>query len=124
MVADMFLADDQQYPVAWASLWSCLGAVVGGICGGPLQQYTNWRTIFWVQLGFGIFTQACQLIVSTETRAICLLDREAVRRRETTGEDVYARSEVASFFKRISPLHMCKTFLRPYSVSIYPKRNV
>jgi MFS family permease len=39
MVADMFLPNEQQYAVLWASLFSCLGAVIGGIAGGPIQQY-------------------------------------------------------------------------------------
>jgi Na+/glutamate symporter len=39
MVADMFLTNEQQYAVLWASLFSCLGAVIGGIAGGPIQQY-------------------------------------------------------------------------------------
>jgi len=34
IVADMFLPDEQQHAVAWASLFSCLGAVIGGITGG------------------------------------------------------------------------------------------
>ncbi|KAF2271856.1 MFS general substrate transporter [Westerdykella ornata] len=116
MVADMFHPKDQQPPVAWASLWSCLGAVVGGICGGPLQQYTNWRMIFYVQLAFGTFAQLLQLSVSRETRATCLLDREAIRRRQATGEEIYGRTEITSFWERLEPKHMVKTFARPFTM--------
>lgn len=39
MVADTLLPEEQQYAVLWASLFSCLGAVIGGIAGGRIQQY-------------------------------------------------------------------------------------
>jgi sugar phosphate permease len=39
MVADMFDKDEQQFAVLWASLFSCLGTVLGGIAGGPIEQF-------------------------------------------------------------------------------------
>ena len=37
MVANIFLTEEQQYAL-WASLFSCYGALIGGIAGGPIQQ--------------------------------------------------------------------------------------
>lgn len=119
MVADMFHPEDQQYAVLWASLWSCLGAVIGGICGGPIQQYLPWRWIFWVQLIFGVCTQLLHLAIAKETRSSVLLDKEAKRRRKTTGEAIYGPNEVKTRKQRWDWREILMTMWRPYHMLIF-----
>jgi MFS family permease len=99
MVADMFDSEDQQFAVLWASLWSCLGSgkyqmamvwrhfannsiVIGGICGGPIEQYLDWRMNFWIQLGFGGFVQLMHFFCVPETRSTIMLNRRAKKIRK------------------------------------------
>lgn len=99
MVADMFDPEDQQFPVLWVSLWSCLGSgkfflpahleitanivlVIGGICGGPIEQYLGWRNNFFIQLGFGLLVQLIHLLFVPETRSTIMLNREAKKLRK------------------------------------------
>lgn len=115
MVADMFLPEEQQYAVLWASLLSCLGAVFGGIAGGPIQQYLpTWKFNFWTQLALGCATQLLHLFVAKETRATILLDHEAKKQRKLGNTNIYGPNEIKSFKERIQPREVLKTFLRPY----------
>lgn len=114
MVADMFDADSQQHAVLWASLWSCLGAVVGGICGGPVQQYLPWRWNFYIQLIFGVVTQVVHFVVARESRATILLDREAKRRRNNDGQNIWGPNENKSLRERFNTKDILKTMWRPY----------
>ncbi|KAF1980206.1 MFS general substrate transporter [Bimuria novae-zelandiae CBS 107.79] len=100
MVADMFDADSQQHAVLWASLWSCLGAVIGSISGGPVQQYLSWRWNFWIQLGFSVVTQAVHFFVAKETRATNMLDKAAERARKRGEDEVYGPNEVVTWGKK------------------------
>ena len=43
MVADLYKPANQQYAVSFIVLASVLGAVIGGMAGAIMQQYTNWR---------------------------------------------------------------------------------
>lgn len=122
MVADMFTPDEQQHAVLWASLFSCIGSVIGGICGGPIQEYANWRWIFWAQLAFGGFTQLLHLAFAKETRVTSLLDREAKRLRKEAkkeGRDlnIWGPNETKSFGERFAFREMVGTMFRPYKVS-------
>ncbi len=56
--------------------------MIGGICGGPIEEYLDWRWNFWIQLGFGVLVQLVHLCFVPETRATILLNREAKKRRK------------------------------------------
>ncbi|ORY08753.1 putative MFS multidrug transporter [Clohesyomyces aquaticus] len=113
MVADMFDPEDQQLAVAWVSLWSCLGSVIGGICGGPIEQYLPWRWNFWIQLIFGAIVQLIHGFGVPETRSTCMLDRVA-RKRRKAGQEIYGPNEVKSFKERFAWREIVRTMWRPY----------
>ncbi|KAF2749507.1 MFS general substrate transporter [Sporormia fimetaria CBS 119925] len=115
MVADMYHQEDQQFPVLVASLFSCLGAVVGGITGGPLSDNLDWRWIFWAQLIFSVVAQLVHGFFGYETRTRVLLKEEADRRGIKELDSVpYARLEVREGGKRWDVKKMLKTIYRPY----------
>ncbi|KAF1941555.1 multidrug transporter [Clathrospora elynae] len=87
MVADMFDPEDQQFPVLLVSLFSCLGSVIGGICGGVIEQYLDWRINFWIQLGFGCVVQVIHFFFVPETRSTIMLNKLA-KKRFKKGENV------------------------------------
>jgi MFS family permease len=117
MVADMFGPDDQQLGVLWASLFSCLGAVIGGICGGPIQQYLpSYRWNFWIQLILGVATQLLHLSMAKETRATILLDREAKKQRKLGNTNIYGPNEIKTLGERFSMREILKTMFRPYQM--------
>ena len=120
IVADMFVPDNQQHAVAFASLFSCLGAVIGGIAGGPIQQYLpSWRWNPWIQLIFGCFTQILHLVVAKETRATILLGREAKKQRLQGRLNVYGPNEIKTWWERIHPREIAATMWRPYQMLIF-----
>jgi hypothetical protein len=125
MVADMFDADSQAHAVLWASLWSCLGAVIGGICGGPIQQYLPYRWNFWIQLAFGVVTQAVHYFAAKETRATKMLDKEAQRSRKYGKGEMYGPKEALNWgkkwyqrFDREGIQEILETMWRPYKMLI------
>lgn len=61
--------------------------VIGGICGGPIEQYLNWRWNFWIQLMLGATVQIIHACYVPETRATIMLNREAKRRRKQNPDD-------------------------------------
>jgi MFS family permease len=95
MVADMFPAEEQHFAVLWASLFSCLGSVIGSICGGPIQQYLpSWRWNFWIQLMLGCATQLSHLFLAKEMRSTILLGREVKKQRKFGAQNGFGRNEV------------------------------
>jgi MFS family permease len=120
IVADMFLADEQQHAVAWASLFSCLGAVIGGIAGGPIQQFApTWRWNPWAQLILGAATQALHAWLGKETRATILLDQEAKKQRKDGKTNVYGPNKGKPFWKRFTLKEVAKTMFRPYQMLMF-----
>lgn len=110
MVADMFDSEDQQYAVLWASTWSCLGSgklseffltsepadlalVMGGICGGQIEQYMDWRWNFWIQLMFGVVVQLVHGFCVPETRSTVMLNKEAKKQRKKSSANVKGPTE-------------------------------
>ncbi|KAF2791094.1 MFS general substrate transporter [Melanomma pulvis-pyrius CBS 109.77] len=118
MVADMFDPESQQPAVLWSSLFSCLGAVIGAICGGPVQQNLPMRWNFWIQLIFSLTTQVIHLLVAKETRSTIMLDHYAKSQRKL-GEDVYGPNEVKSFKERWNAKEIFSTMWRPYQMLIF-----
>ena len=119
MVADMFAPEQQQFAVLWASLFSCLGAVIGGICGGPIQQYLPWRYNFWIQIVFGVATQLLHFLVAKESRATIMLDREAKKQRKLGNSNVFGPNEVRSLKERFHPREIAATMFRPYQMLMF-----
>jgi hypothetical protein len=116
MVADMFDKDEQQYAVLWASLFSCLGAVLGGIAGGPVEQYLNFRWNFWIQLILGAGTQMLHLAIAKESRATKLLDRSAKAQRKMGMPTVWGPTEKKTFWEMFRPKEFGMTMWRPYQM--------
>lgn len=94
VVADMWHTDHQAYPVAFSVLAYVGGTAIGPIIGPFFEAYTSWRWVFWIQLILGGIIQMMHLLFVPETRSSVLIDREAKRRRETQGEDVWGPIEV------------------------------
>lgn len=55
--------------------------VIGGICGGSIEQYLNWRWNFWIQLIFGVTVQVIHWFYVPETRSTVMLNRKAMNMR-------------------------------------------
>ena len=117
MVADMWEADDQQYAVAFIVFSSVGGSVVGPIVGGFVQQYLQWRWVFWLQLILGVAVQAIHFVAVPETRETILMDKEAKRLRKS-GEDtnVYGPNEVKA--QRITMKEVLEVWWRPFHMFV------
>ncbi|KAF2724063.1 MFS general substrate transporter [Polychaeton citri CBS 116435] len=112
LIADLYQPDEQQFPLAFIVLSSCIGTSIGGVIGGPIERYLGWRWNFWTQLIFNGFAQAVHFFMP-ESRSTIILDREAKRRRKT-GEDpnVYGPNELKK--PRISLKEMGTIWMRPW----------
>lgn len=93
MVNDLYDVDHQGYAVNYIVLSSVGGSVVGPIVGAFIEANMNWRWVFWISLFFGLAVQALHLFVP-ETSPHILLAREARRRREELGENVWGEDEL------------------------------
>ncbi|KAF2007187.1 MFS general substrate transporter [Amniculicola lignicola CBS 123094] len=84
-------------------LSSAGGSVLGGICGGPIEQYLTWEWNFVIQLAFGVIVQIIHFFCVPETRSTLLLDKEAKKRRES-GKDtsIYGPNEIKPFGERFA----------------------
>jgi MFS family permease len=60
-------------------------SVIGGICGGPIEQFLDWRYNFWIQLGFGLLVQVIHYFFVPETRSTIMLNRQAKKIRKEDG---------------------------------------
>lgn len=56
--------------------------VIGGICGGSIEQYLNWRWNFWIQLILGATVQAIHFFFVPETRSTVMLNKKAKKMRK------------------------------------------
>ncbi|PVH97620.1 multidrug transporter [Periconia macrospinosa] len=120
MVADMFDPEDQQYAVLWASFWSCVGSVFGGIVGGPVEQYLNWRWNFWIQLIFGVIVQLIHAFTVPETLAAKMLGTHAKKlRKQDLNCKVYGPHEEKTLSQRLEPKELLKTMSRPYYMLMF-----
>jgi MFS family permease len=71
-----------------------MALVIGGICGGSIEQYLNWRINFWIQLGFGCVVQFIHFVFVKETRSTTMLNRRAKElRKEDPGRNVKGPTE-------------------------------
>lgn len=87
----------------------------GGIAGGPVEQYLNWRWNFWIQLIFGVIVEALHFFTVPETLADKMLGTHAKKlRKEDPGCEVYGPHEANTFKQRLEPRELLKTMWRPY----------
>jgi MFS family permease len=56
--------------------------VIGGICGGSIEQYLNWRWNFWIQLILGVAVQIIHFVTVPETRSTVMLNTKAKTMRK------------------------------------------
>lgn len=113
LIADLYEADDQQFPLAFIVLSSAIGTSIGGVIGGPIENNIHdWQWFFWIQLIFGGLTQFI-IFWMPESRSTILMDKEAKRRRKT-GEDptVYGPNELKK--PRVSLVEAGHIWIRPF----------
>ncbi|KAN0059945.1 hypothetical protein ACQY0O_007918 [Thecaphora frezii] len=112
MVADLWEPEDQAYAVLYVVFSSVAGSSIGPLIGPFSEAYLSWRWIFWLQLIFGGFVQLLHMLTVPETRSSILIDREAKRRREEEGQDVWGPNELKE--KRFTVRGVCTTWYRPF----------
>ncbi|CEH15885.1 Synaptic vesicle transporter SVOP and related transporters (major facilitator superfamily) [Ceraceosorus bombacis] len=113
MVADMWEAENQAYPIAYVVFSSVGGSSLGPLIGPFAEAYLSWHWIFWLQLIFGGFVQAVHFFTVPETRSSVLLDREAKRRRKE-GQEIWGPNEIRG--KRFTVRGILTTWLRPFEM--------
>ncbi|KAK7959244.1 sugar transporter [Apiospora aurea] len=116
LIADLYTQEEQQWPLAFIVLSSCIGTSIGGIIGGPIRRFLEWQWFFWIMLIFGGAVQAIFFFMP-ESRATILLDREAKRRRRT-GQDpnIYGPNELKK--PRISLKEAGIVWMRPFEMFV------
>lgn len=114
MTADMWEPDNQGFAVAYVVLSSVGGSTIGPFIGGIIGQYLSWHWVFWVQLIFGVVTQALHFFCVPETRASILVDKEAKRRRKSGEEEVYGPDEMKE--SRLDAKEILKIWSRPFEM--------
>ncbi|KAF2877018.1 major facilitator superfamily domain-containing protein [Massariosphaeria phaeospora] len=120
MVADMYDAEDQQYSVLWVSLWSCLGALLGGVAGGPIEEFLPWRWNFYIQIIFGVIVQTIHFFTVPETRSTVMLGNDARKRRKRNPNcNIYGPNEVKPFRERFALKEFVKLMWRPYHMLFF-----
>ncbi|KAI0551821.1 major facilitator superfamily domain-containing protein [Xylaria curta] len=119
MVADMFPAEEQEYPLAFIVLSSVGGSIVGPIIGGFVETYLQWRWTIWIQLGFGVFVQLLHLVLVPETRDTVRLDAHAKHLRQS---GIMPRASGPTDHKTwkqyLMPREMLTIWLRPFRMFI------
>ena len=90
-------------------------AVIGGICGGPIEQYLDWRWNFWIQLMLGLSVQAIHFCTVPETRATIMLNRAAAKKRKAVPNScVFGPTE----HEEISIKKVLEIMGRPYKMLV------
>ena len=82
-------------------------AVIGGICGGQIQQYLDWRWNFWIQLILGVTVQAVHFFTVPETRATIMLNTRVKQMRKADKDCIVrgpTEDEKFSFKRDAAPL--------------------
>lgn len=141
LIADLYQPDEQQWPLAFIVLASCIGTSIGGVIGGPIQACKSnqaffseetsaslrsidtflaadlsWHWFFYIQLIFGAAVQLIHLF-TPECRSTILIDKEAKRRRKAQpGLEVYGPNELK--MPRISLSEAVKIWARPFEMFV------
>ncbi|KAI8960267.1 MFS general substrate transporter [Daldinia sp. FL1419] len=129
VVADMFVADEQELPLAYIVLSSVGGSIIGPIIGGFIEQDLFWTWTIWIQLIFGVFVQVLHLLFVPETRSAILVNRHAKKLRrdkfERTGEksNIFGPFELKPFKDYLVPKEVFSIWARPFQM-LYRERIV
>ncbi|KAI8631644.1 major facilitator superfamily domain-containing protein [Xylariaceae sp. FL1651] len=119
MVADLFPAEEQEYPLAFIVLSSVGGSIFGPIIGGFVETYMDWQWTIWIQLIVGAFVQILHLFWVPETRSKVLLDRHAKNlRHQGIRPDVYGPSEHKTWRQYMMPREVLTIWIRPFRMFI------
>ncbi|KAI1114103.1 major facilitator superfamily domain-containing protein [Nemania sp. NC0429] len=119
MVADMFPAEDQEYPLAFIVLSSVGGSIVGPIIGGYVETYLAWEWTIWIQLIFGVFVQILHLALVPETRSTVRLDSHAkYLRKSRIMPEAWGPSEHKTWRQYIMPRELLTIWVRPFQMFI------
>ncbi|KAJ8124278.1 hypothetical protein O1611_g9363 [Lasiodiplodia mahajangana] len=119
MVADMFPAGEQEYPLAFIVLSSVGGSIIGPIIGGYVETYLAWQWTIWIQLIFGVCVQLLHFALVPETRSTVRLDSHAkYLRKSGIMPDVYGPSEHKTWRQYVMPREVLTIWLRPFSMFI------
>jgi MFS family permease len=89
--------------------------VIGGICGGPIEQHLHWRWNFWIQLILGLIVQLVHLFFVPETRSTIMLNKRAKKIRKS---DANANVQGPTENDRISGNQVLKLMFRPYKMLV------
>lgn len=74
--------------------------VIGGIVGGSIEQFLDWRWNFWIQLILGVTVQAIHGCFVPETRSTVMLNKKAKKMRKASpGSNIRGPTEDEKFDK-------------------------
>ncbi|KAI0975930.1 major facilitator superfamily domain-containing protein [Xylaria arbuscula] len=119
MVADMFPAERQEYPLAFIVLSSVGGSIIGPIIGGFVETYLAWQWTIWIQLIFGIFVQILHLTLVPETRSTVRLDAHAKHlRKNKIKSNACGPSEHKTWRQYIMPREVVTIWFRPFRMFV------
>jgi MFS family permease len=116
MVADMWGPSTQQYAVAFVVFSSVGGSIVGPVIGGVIEKHLSLRWNFWIQLMLGVVVQAVHYCTVPETRASCIVTKEA-QRRSRKGENIISEDEFAG--RSLTKKDIVKIWLRPFHMFLF-----
>ncbi|RWA05213.1 hypothetical protein EKO27_g9890 [Xylaria grammica] len=119
MVADMFPAEEQEYPLAFIVLSSVGGSIIGPIIGGFIETYLAWQWTIWVQLIFGVAVQLLHLALVPETRSTVRLDAHAkYLRKKGIMPNASGPTEHKTWRQYVMPREVLTIWFRPFHMFI------
>jgi len=117
MIADIFESDQQQYAVAYIVFSSVGGSILGPVIGGFVEANLEWQWCIWIQLIFGVATQALHAVFVPETRTTVMLNNIAKKRRKSgQNPNIYGPDEITPFRERFSIKEVFITWMRPFKM--------
>ncbi|KAF2202938.1 MFS general substrate transporter [Delitschia confertaspora ATCC 74209] len=114
-IGDMFTKAELSTPMLVYSASPFLGPEIGPLVGGFINQYTNWRWTFYVQLIWAAAQLALIFFLVPETYHPVLLRNKAKQLRKETGEPWIAPMEKMS---RSIPTTVMWSCIRPFQLLI------
>ncbi|KAI0538412.1 major facilitator superfamily domain-containing protein [Xylaria digitata] len=119
MVADMFPAEEQEYPLAYIVLSSVGGSIIGPIIGGFVETYMSWQWTIWIQLIFGVAVQALHAVLVPETRSTVRLDAHAkFLRKSGIIPNACGPTEHKTWRQYVMPREVLTIWFRPFHMFI------